>query len=67
MRFGVLGQRRADTERFNPECGPTIARLLLDRGPAAIAGFVIPVVVYALDGIIRPRGFPHVGEKILEA
>ena len=39
--------------------------LFLTRGPSAVAGFIVPVIVYPVDGLAF-RPFAHVGEKVYE-
>lgn len=53
------------TAEMNGDVPPVVSRLLLRRGPNAIARFVIAVVVLALDGHSE-RCLAHVGEEVLK-
>lgn len=44
----------------------TVSALFLRCGPAAIGWFVIAVVVFAIDRMLRARPASHVGQKRLE-
>jgi hypothetical protein len=41
-----------------------IAILFAVRCPTAVVGFVVPVVILSLNGILRPWSSPHVSEKV---
>src|SRR5690606_10035571 len=46
---------------------PLVALLSQNSGPTAVSWLVIPVVIYAIDGVLRRRPRAHVGKKCFEA
>jgi hypothetical protein len=56
--------------RFSESGNQTVVSLVPPlfnaRRPTAIAGFVIAVVVDAVDGVLRRRTPSHVGEEIVK-
>jgi hypothetical protein len=53
--------------KFNDVGSSGISELLSRRGPAAIFGAVISVVVFAVKRVPLGRPRPHVGEEVLES
>lgn len=65
MKLGILTERIAKSRVFRRRIDPVL-RLFLTRCPAAVAQFVIAIVVVALNAILTKRALAHVGKKVSE-
>jgi len=58
-----LAQKERFPVRSNSAVGSPVSRLLFLGRPSAVVGFVVPAIVYSVDGVLRSRSSAHVGKK----
>lgn len=65
-KFAPVLDAHARAIDINPFYKPGISRLLARKSPAAIAGFIISIIINAINGMAQGRPAAHVRKKCLE-